>query len=233
MIRKGKLAWCISILVSLLPGIRAQGQSKKIDLGNAALWQIYGREQPAMSKDSIVFRAEDPDGLLLLKNETVGDAIIEFDLRGRNEMDQSFVGLAFNVQDEKHFELVYFRPFNFFNPDTMRRPRSVQYTYEPEFPWQKLRAAHPGKYENRLTPTPDPDRWFHVKLVIAHPSIKIYVNNNPTPCLTVESLSPFSSGKIGFHVGPRTRASFANLTITPTDNGSKASYGNNPAGDRS
>lgn len=213
MINKFRLVVFISLLVAILP---AQAQQKKIDLGNAANWQLYGRPHaPSFSKDSIVFMHDDTAGaILMLKNETIGDAVIELDVRGRNDMDRNFVGLAFHMQNEQKYELVYFRPFNFFNPDTVRRPRSVQYTYEPEFPWFKLRQQYPGKYENRVMPTPDPGQWFHVRIVIAHPSVKVYVNNSATACLLVESLSADKTGKIGLYVGPWTRASFANLVIT-------------------
>lgn len=220
MIHKAQLL-LISLLATCSAILPAQAQKKKIDLGNPANWQSYGRQHaPSLSKDSIVFTHDDTaSAVLMLKNETIGDAVIELDVRGRSDMDRNFVGLAFHMQDEKKYELVYFRPFNFFNRDTLRRTRSVQYTYEPEFPWFKLRQQHPGKYENRVVPTPNPDEWFHVRIVLAHPSIKVYVNNSAAPCLSVESLSANKTGKIGLHVGPRTRASFANLTVTHTTSG--------------
>lgn len=218
MIRKVKILSLISLFAACSVILPVRAQKKKIDLGNTANWQLYGRPHaPSIGRDSIVFEHNDStNGVLMLKNETIGDAVIELDLRGRNDMNSNFVGLAFHMENEKKYELVYFRPFNFFNRDTLRQTRSVQYVFEPEFPWYKLREQHPGQYENRVVPTPDPDQWFHVRIVIAHPSIKVYVNNSASPCLSVESLSAAKTGGIGLHVGPGTRASFANLTITPT-----------------
>lgn len=215
MIRKIELVFLISLLAACLP-VRAQ--QKKIDLGNMANWELYGRQHaPSIGRDSIVFERNDAaSAVLVLKHEVIGDAEIELDVRGRDDMDKNFAGLAFHMENDKKYEVVYFRPFNFFNPDTVRRSRSVQYVYEPEFPWYKLREQHPGQYENRVAPAPDPDQWFHVRIVIAHPSIKVYVNNNASPCLSVESLSAARTGGIGLYVGPGTRASFANLTIAPS-----------------
>jgi len=41
------------------------------------------------------------------------EGIIDIDLRGKDVFLQSFLGIAFDVTDNNHYEAVYFRPFNF------------------------------------------------------------------------------------------------------------------------
>jgi hypothetical protein len=60
---------------------------------------------------------------------------------------------------------------------------------------------------------PDPNSWFHVKLVIDNGSIKAFLNNNPDPVLQVQSLSKLTGGKVGFWVGNGSKGSFSNLVI--------------------
>ena len=104
-------------------------------------------------------------------------------------MGQSFVGFAFNIQDESTYDAVYFRPFNFKNPDTLRQYRAVQYVSMPDHPWEKLRSEYPGKYENKVYATPDPNSWFHVKIIVSGTKVTTYVNNSSKPSLQVEKLS--------------------------------------------
>jgi len=51
---------------------------------------------------------------------------IEVDLKGTSTKQRSFLGVVFNAIDDRTFEGVYFRPFNFKATDPVNR-RSVQY----------------------------------------------------------------------------------------------------------
>lgn len=221
-----RFAFFVLSVVNACCPLHVQGQQRKIDVGDRNLWQIYDRELQFIGKDTMGFKPSDSIGLWVLKNEVLNLSAIEFDVKGENKMGENFVGFAFNMQDTRTFETIYFRPFNFYNADTVRRSRSVQYMSLPAYPWDKLRAEHPGKYENRVLQAPDPDQWFHVKITINYPEIKVYVNNNPIPSLVVNTLSLFTSGKIGFWVQGNSRGSFANLVITPA---AKVPFGNNSA----
>lgn len=209
----------------------AQGKIQKLPMGDPTAWQIYNREIQTVSKDSVSLKAAPLDGLYTWKQGNIQPAVIEFDVRGDDAMNQSFVGFAFNIQDEKHYEAIYLRPFNFFNPDTVRRWRAVQYVYMPDQPWEKLRAETPGKYENRIVQPPHPDKWFHVKITLQHPVIKVYINRQAEPSLVVNSLAPNTPGRVGLWVGNMSRGSFANVVITTATNSTAAAipYGNNPA----
>lgn len=204
-----------TLLITLFFLSTVQGQQRKIDVGNRSLWQIYDRNLQFAVKDSMGFAPGDSIGLYVLKNEILSLGAVEFDVKGENKMFDNFVGFAFNMQDPHTFETIYFRPFNFYNPDTARRSRAVQYMSLPGYPWNKLRNEHPGQYENRILQAPDPDQWFHVKITFHHPGIKVFVNNNPVPSLVVNSLSEHASGKIAFWTEGKSRGSFANLVITP------------------
>ncbi len=205
-------------LLLLTTTIYTFGQSKtqKIDLKNSAIWTFYKRQTPAW-KDTIVLSKTEDEGMMVLQGFEMGNGTIEFDLKGQNIVQQSFVGIAFNIQDDKTFENIYFRPFNFMSPDTARRRRAVQYANLPDQTWFKLRETFPGKYENRVNPVPDPNAWFHARIVIEKPLIKVFVNNSPEPCLVVESLAANTTGKIGLWTGPLTLGSFTNLIVRPSE----------------
>src|SRR4051794_4357186 len=52
-------------------------------------------------------------GLAIVEGATFDTGTIEIDLKGNAPPDQSFLGVAFNLTDEKTYEAIYFRPFNF------------------------------------------------------------------------------------------------------------------------
>jgi hypothetical protein len=101
------------------------------------------------------------------------------------------------------------------NPDTARRSRSVQYIAMPDHPWEKLREAYPGKYENHTNPVPDPNGWFHVRLEVAGKKVAVYVNDALVPSLAVERLSQTTGGGVALWVGNNSPGDFANLVIKP------------------
>jgi hypothetical protein len=187
-----------------------------------------------MAKKQFVLVKAEGDGYLILNGIEFSNGVIEFDVKGKNVVQQSFVGVAFHGQDEKTFDAVYFRPFNFKNPDTARRQRAVQYISMPGYPWEKLRETHPGKYENNVDPVPNPDGWFHAKVVVNNKRVSVFVNNASKPSLEVDKLSNSTKGGVALWVGNNSGGSFANLTITPSSASGastdlKIPYGNNPS----
>lgn len=174
------------------------------------IWTTVNRE---ISFDSAVFLNKRPgDGLLYLKGSKFKNGKIELDIRGENNPGQSFVGVAFHGVNDSTFEAVYFRPFNFKNPQ--RNNHSVQFISMPQYNWYKLRTEHPGKYENKISPVPDPSGWFHATIVVKYPVIKVFVNNSGTPSLVVHQISSRQIGWVGFWVGNNSRGWFKNLKIT-------------------
>ena len=61
---------------------------------------------------------------------------------------RGFVGIAFRVAIQPtQYELLYIRTKNGRSDDQLQRNHSTQYVSVPGFPWEKLRAEAPGKYE--------------------------------------------------------------------------------------
>ena len=128
-----------------------------------------------------------------LKNGTV-----ELDIKGKDLRGESFVGIAFHGSDNEHYAAVYFRPFNFRDPE--RKARSVQYVSLPGHDWDALREQSPGKYENAVNPVPDPNDWFHARIVIKFPEVWVFVNESNEPSLFVQEIEKIGQGKFGLWI---------------------------------
>jgi len=155
------------------------------------------------------------DGGAWLDGVQLGDGVIEVDLRGKDVAQQSFLGIAFHVVDWTTYEAVYFRPFNFKAAGVDSRSHGVQYISHPANTWQKLRAERPGQFEKAVEPPPDPNGWFHARIVLANSKVEVYVNGAATPSLVVDDLGEQKSGGVALWAGNNSDGAFANLTITP------------------
>jgi hypothetical protein len=150
---------------------------------------------------------------------------IAFEVRGKNELQRSFVGIAFHgacggeePDDLSHgdglsCEAVYFRPFNFLSEDPERRSHMVQYVFPSEHHWQPLRERRPGQFEATVTPIPDPDDWFSARVVVSERTVSVYVNACDTPSLVAQRLCARRGGWVGYWVGHGSDGAFSGLTI--------------------
>jgi hypothetical protein len=176
------------------------------------------------NRNALRFDERAGDGLAWWPDTNFANGTIEFDVRGKDVFQKSFVGVAFHGTHETTYDAVYFRSFNFRASDPARRNHAVQYVSMPTYDWQKLRSEHPEKYEKPVSPAPVPDQWFHASIVVAHPKVSVFVNGATEPCLVVEQLSQRKSGWVGFWVGNGSVGEFANLKITqskPASNGTQ------------
>jgi hypothetical protein len=155
------------------------------------------------------------EGPAYLPGIEFANGTIELDMKGRDVQGASFIGVAFHGVDGTTYDAIYFRPFNFKAEDQARVLRAVQYISHPAHPWEKLRADHPGQYEKRVTPVPDPNDWFHARVVVASPKVSVFVDNAKEACLTVNQLSDRKKGLVGIWVGNNSGGAFANLKIAP------------------
>jgi hypothetical protein len=80
------------------------------------------------------------EGVAFLPGIEFATGTIEFDIRGRDVAQQSFVGVAFHGVDAAAYDAIYFRPFNFRARDPVSRSHAVQYHSLPVYTWQKLRT---------------------------------------------------------------------------------------------
>ena len=207
----------IALIISIAAS--AQGHLKKYDLVNLhkhGKLQVVNRTLSSfMDKrgNGVQFSEANGDGVAWLDGVNFANGSIEVDIKGKDVLQQSFVGIAFHGVDAKTLDAIYFRPFNFHATDSVRRIHAVQYVSHPDFPWNVLRETQNAKYEKAIPSAPDPNEWFHVKIVVDYPHVTVYVNNSASPCLTVDKLNDRQSGKIGLWVGNTSGGEFANLVI--------------------
>ncbi len=197
------------------------GQTDSSDLiqsfENKSKWTLNNRTYSTImieqgKIDQIMFDAKPGDGLAIYQDLEFENGIIEFDLKGKDVLQRSFVGVAFHIQDENTFNAIYFRPFNFKKPE--RASHSVQYICHPEFTWQKLRTNFPEQFENHVTPVPNPEEWFHAKITVKWPDVRVYVDYSNEPSLDVKMKGTYKKGKIGLWVGNGSDGAFRNLAVT-------------------
>lgn len=178
--------------------------------GKGNYWTVIDREV-TINNDEIYLNAKDGSGILYINDLLFENGKVDFDVKGKDEFQKSFVGFAFHMQNDSIYDAVYLRPFNF--KSSGREQRSVQYISIPGYDWPDLREKFPGKYENKVQPVPEPTEWFHVTIKIKYPIIKVFVNHSSIPSLVVEQLNQRTIGKIGFWVGNGSDGYFKNLKI--------------------
>ncbi|WP_142684148.1 family 16 glycoside hydrolase [Chitinophaga polysaccharea] len=150
-------------------------------------------------------------GVAWIRNKQFDKGTIEFDVKGKDVLQQSFVGFAFHGVNDSTYDAIYFRPFNFQVPEAGRRSHSVQYISLPANDWELLREKYPGKYENEIDSSTDPNKWFHVKIVVTDDEAAAYVNGKR--CLTVTLLGTQKTGMVGYWVGNGSGGDWKNLKI--------------------
>jgi len=180
--------------------------------------QVFNRSVSSLSdgtRKGLRLSSSPGDGVAYLRGTEFGNGTIEVDIRGKDVQGQSFVGIAFHGVDSTTYDAIYFRPFNFRTPDSTRHSHAVQYISHPTYTWQKLRAERPGSFEQPVSPAPDPNAWFHVRVVVASPKVSVFVGDAKQPSLLVDQLNDRTKGLVGLWVGNCSDGDFANLKITP------------------
>jgi len=82
--------------------LQLQGQTIKPDLQDLSKWNIINRKVEAVNEDgkkAVHFNEVPDEGFLILKGIEFSNGTIEFDIKGKNVIQQSFVGIAFHRQD--------------------------------------------------------------------------------------------------------------------------------------
>jgi hypothetical protein len=211
------------LIVGLVPF--AFGQASKPvrpDLGLAAAGQgaqVFNRTLSARGEGGRTVARLDArpgDGGAILEGLQLSEGVIEVDLRGKDVAQQSFLGIAFHVVDWTQYDAVYFRPFNFRAAGQEQRSHAVQYISHPAYTWQRLRAERTGQFERAIDPPPDPNGWFHARIVLAKSKVEVYANGAATPSLVVDDLGEAKSGGIALWAGNGSDGAYADLVVTPT-----------------
>jgi len=217
-IDRGVSRWFVAQIFFLSLGV-GQEQPGVLDLSRVVDgkgWRVVNRgvtRLPEGDKRGFRFDERMGQGIAWLEGAQFASGVLEFDVRGKDVFQRSFIGIAFRGIDEETYEAIYFRPFNFKIPDSVRSSHSVQYVSHPTHTWQKLRSEKPGEFEKSVRPIPDPNDWFHARVVVSDSTVTVYVNDSKEPSLEVPSLGNRKSGLVGLWVGNGSGGDFANLKI--------------------
>jgi hypothetical protein len=199
-----RTSWRVLIVLLVAPIGESHGEEKAISpdlrmIADGKGWTVHNATAEAVEiegKSGVRLKAKADSatgiaGLVLADGVEFTTGVIEIDLKGKS-VRPSFLGVAFNATDEKTFEAIYFRPFNFKAAGEFKS-RAVQYLAWPEHTWEELRKNRPGKFEGPVTSVPDPNKWFHARVEIGNKQVRVYVNEAKEPCLRVDRLA--ESGK--------------------------------------
>jgi hypothetical protein len=138
------------------------------------------------------------------KNLDFRDGTIEADIASP-QGGAGFVGLAFRIKDQHHYETIYFRP------GSSNTAEAVQYMPEikPEFNWWNYEdSIHESRAEIPLTD------WFHVKVLVKGNVLTVFVNQSGKPVMIFKGLDPgLKTGSVGFWLGNCPSGAYKNLMV--------------------
>ena len=148
----------LKILLIILCTTFSTGWSQKLtpDANNKMDYTTYNRSiEQVEEKDKVIVRLNEGSGagVAWVKDLEFSEGIIEFDARGRDVLQKSFIGIAFHGKDNETYETVYFRPFNFQAADPVRKIHAVQYSFEPNYGFQQLRNTRKDEFESAIKPS--------------------------------------------------------------------------------
>jgi hypothetical protein len=166
------------------------------------------------ARDGVRVSEKAGNGLVWIEGTDFAEGTIEIDIRGRDVLQQSFVGVAFHRKDDATYDAVYLRPFNFRAEDPVRKQHAVQYLALPDYDWPRLRKEFPEEFENPVDPSLVPTDWVPLKVVVQGRTIQIFVGPVTSPTLEVRKLGQHDRGMIGLWTGNNSNGDFANLRVT-------------------
>ena len=165
------------------------------------------------SKNTLILNRNKGDGMAIINDLEFDEGVMELELKGENNPGKSFVGIAFNIQNDSTYEAVYFRPFNFQSDEKIRREHSVQYIYHPKYTWRFLRTNYEGQFESEYPRQPMPDEWFAVRVKVDDEKVYVYDQETNTELLSIERLTKQVSNRIGLWTGFNSKGEFRKLKI--------------------
>jgi hypothetical protein len=195
------------------------GAAQKINLAErlaAGKLRAVNREvTKSQERDGVHVSEKAGPGVVWIEGLDLTEGTIELDVRGRDVLQRSFLGVAFHRKDDETYEAVYLRPFNFRTDDPARRQHAVQYIAVPDFDWPRLRKEFPEEFENPVDASLVPTDWVPLRIVVKARTIQIYVGAVTSPTLEVRKLGQLDRGMVGLWTGNNSDGDFANLRITP------------------
>lgn len=191
-----------------------------LEVRNVVTKPVTYRDKIALEvRDAAPQLGDDTPRMVLIKDINFRQGTIDVYLSGDTAADapanfRGFTGIAFHISNDRtQYECIYLRPKNGHSPDPIQRGHATQYVSQPEFPWNKLRAETPGKYESSADVMPG--EWIHVRIEISGKHAALFVNDAKQPTLEVNDMKgTVDQGPIALWVGPGTIANFADLKVT-------------------
>lgn len=201
-----------SIGISILVLIGCSGKTINLSEENIS---VINREVLSINKEQNAIALNSVEGVGLVKIEDVAfkSGIIELEIKGENTPGRSFVGIAFNVQNDSTYEAVYFRPFNFQSEEKIRREHSVQYISTPKNDWRYLRTNFEGVYEAEYPGNPPAEDWLSVKVKVESDMVYVYDKELNVEIMSVERLERQQVNKIALWTGFNSKGEFRNLKV--------------------
>ena len=181
--------------------------------------EMDGKKVIRVTKDPSLKEVDEPTFVRFdeidLRNGTIELTVLSRLLPDASETARGFIGLAFRInEDNTKFEGIYIRPSNGRANEQIRRNHSVQYFSYPDYKFDRLRKEAEGQYESYADM--GLNEWINMKIVVKDAQAKLFLNNNPQPCLIVNDLKhgPNSKGALGLFVDVGTEGYFTDLKIT-------------------
>ena len=157
--------------------------AKRLRVVNREVTRIEDRSGVRLSAGS-------GNGVAWVEGTDFRSGTIEIDVRGREDLQQNYVGVAFHRQDDTSYEAVCLRPFNFRAQDPVRKQHAVQYIKLPEFDFEALRNNFPEEFENPVAALIEPADWVRLRVVVAGSKVHIYVGGDKQVTLEVRETWP-------------------------------------------
>jgi hypothetical protein len=167
-------------------------------------------------RNGVRLSASSGNGVAWVEGTDFRSGTIEVDIRGREDLQQTYVGIAFHRKNDTTYEAVYLRPFNFRIQDPLRRQHAVQYISMPKFDFQDLRDEFPEEFENPVDGSIVPTDWVRLRVVVEGSKVQVYVGPVSQVTLEVRKLGQLEGGQVGLWVGNVSGGDFANLVVNET-----------------
>jgi hypothetical protein len=207
----------VSLVMCLAVPLAAQSPDRLVGK-NVSIAQITYKGRSAIRVVAAP-DAENATSYAVVRDVSFRDGVIEVDVAGQpaagaGEGARGFIGVAFRLQGDGHYEYIYLRPTNGRAEDQVRRNHSTQYSSHPDFDFARARKEAPEKYESYADL--QPGVWTKYKIEVEGRKARLYVNGAEQPCLIVNDmkLEPRMGG-VALWVGPGTEGYFSNLKVVP------------------
>ena len=142
-------------------------------------------------------------GLAYFNDLVFENGIIECDIA--SSVKRAYVGIAFRVQSEDSYELIYFEPHRSGKWDAIQ--------YDPVFNGSSTWQLHHGPGYQAEAEIPA-KRWFHAQIVVRGLRAEVYLDDASIPSLVVDKLQHgYGKGYVG--VWSYYPGNIANLLVRP------------------